>query len=121
MEEPEEERWRGGRGADREHAGEENREEAEEVHNECIRAQDQIQREIKVEEQTRRKRKAKQDAHTHVPPPVHLVHDTTNDNGMPVVSSEHHRELDIRMEPDQNDTIRQLMHKLRVPREAYES
>src|ERR1700691_4165673 len=75
-------------------------EEAEEVHDECIRAQDEIQREIEEEEQARRERKAEQDTHAHVTPPGHLAYDTENHSNTPVASYEHHRELDPQTEPD---------------------
>jgi hypothetical protein len=93
-------------------------EEAKEVHYECIRAQDEIRREIEEEEQARRERKAEQDAHAHVPPPGHLAYDTENHGDMPVASYEHHGELDPQTEPDRNDTIGQLAYELGVPREA---
>src|ERR1700677_5045987 len=38
---------------------------------------------------------------------------------MPIVSSEHHGELNPQTEPDQNDTIGQLTHELGVSRDAY--
>jgi len=94
-------------------------EEAEEVHYECIRAQDEIRREIEEEEQARREQKAEQDAHAHVPPPGHLAYGTENHGDTPVASSEHHGELDPQTEPDRNDTIGQLAYELGVPREAH--
>src|SRR6202050_386474 len=62
-------------------------EEAEEVHNECIRAQDEIRKEIEEEDRARRERIAEQGVHdTHPPLPEHPTYDTTSDHDAYVVS-----------------------------------
>src|ERR1700691_5035660 len=62
-------------------------EEAEEVHNECIRAQDEIQKEIEEEDRARRDRITEKGAHdTELPLPEHPTYDTTSDHDAHVVS-----------------------------------
>src|SRR6202167_6237652 len=62
-------------------------EEAEEVHNKCIRAQDKIRKEIEEEDRARHDRMTKQEAHdTHLPLPKHPMYDTTSDHDAHIVS-----------------------------------
>jgi hypothetical protein len=65
-------------------------EEAEEVHNECIRAQEEIRKETEEEDRARRERIAEQGTHdTHPPLPEHPTYDTTSDHDAHVVSLEY--------------------------------
>jgi hypothetical protein len=96
--------------------------EAAEVHLRCIRAQQEIQKEIEEEERVWRQQKAERDVHnTHYPPPEHLTDDITSNHNTHIVLSNHHEEpaSTANAEP-RDDTIGRLAHELGVPREAYE-
>jgi hypothetical protein len=94
-------------------------EEAKEVHDECICTQGEIQKEIEEEVQVQHQQKEQGAHNMHPPLPEHITYDTMNHNDTPVTSSEHHRELNLQQEPDQNDTIGRLAHKLSVSRDTY--
>jgi hypothetical protein len=53
------------------------------------------------------------------PLPEHITYDTMNHDDTLITSSEHHGELNLQQEPDQNDMIGRLAHKLGVSRDAY--
>jgi hypothetical protein len=75
-------------------------EEAKEVHDKCICAQREIQKEIEEEDWVWHQQK-EQGAHSmHPPLPEHIIYNTTNHNDTPIVSSEHHGELNPQQEPD---------------------
>src|SRR5882762_3203709 len=70
------------------------RADPKEVHEECMHAQEEIQREIEEEDRIRHEQNAKQDVHNkHYSPNEHHTHNVTNDNDAYIISSEPHIEL----------------------------
>jgi hypothetical protein len=88
-------------------------EEAMEAHEECIRTQEEIQREIKEEDRLRCQQKELGEHSTPPPPPEYLAHNMADNHDEPPASFDSHGEPGNTASATQGDnTIGQLVCKL---------